>query len=52
MNTKTSAVYHAVRVAHIWANIGIAAVAIAIGLVLYIGWLHSQIHNCYSGSIQ
>lgn len=52
MNTKAHAVYHAERIAGIWANIGIVSLSIAIGCMLYVWWLHTQLSNCYAGGLQ
>ena len=50
MNTK-AAVEHAERVAHIWVHVGIMCLSVTITLIVYVLWLHTQLHNCYAGSL-
>lgn len=43
---KTEAVWRAYRILQIWEYIGISCIAAMIGLVIYVGYLQTQLFNC------
>lgn len=47
--TKSEAVQRFHRQAEMWQHIAIACLTVMIGLMLYVGWLHIQVFNCYAG---
>ena len=50
--TKSEAVQRFHRQAEMWQHIAIACLTVMIGLMLYVGWLHIQVFNCYAGVAQ
>lgn len=48
MRTGSDAVLRFHRQAEIAWHVACAAVAAMIGLVIYVGWLTIQLHNCYA----
>ncbi len=48
MNTKSDAVYIAFRQMEFWKKFGAMCAAVMVGLMLWVGWLLVQLHNCYA----